>query len=170
MASENFKENVPSIEKPPVLELKQLPSRLKYVYLGDNETLPIIISSYLTPLQEENLIVTLKRHKKAIGWQMADIKGISPTLCMHKILLEDNSKNSIEGQRRLSPIMKEVVKKEIIKWLDARIIYLISDSVWVSPIQCVPKKGGITVVTNDKNELIPTWIVSGWKFVWIIDV
>ena len=102
-----------------MLELKQLPSHLKYVYLGENETLPVIISSYLTLLQEENLVVTLKRHKKAIGWQMADIKGISPTLCMHKILLEENSKNSIEGQRRLNPIMKEVDKKEIIKWLDA---------------------------------------------------
>ena len=92
---------------------------------------------------------------------MADIKGISPTLCMHTILLEDNSKNSIDSQRRLNLIMKEVLKKEIIKWLDAGIIYLISDSVWVSPVECVPKKGGITVVTNDKNELIPTQVVSG---------
>ena len=89
---------------------------------------------------------------------MVNIKSIIPTLCMHKILLEDNSKNSIEGQRRLNPIMKVVVKKEIIKWLDAGIIYPISDSVWVSLVQCVPKKGGITVVTNDKNELIPTRI------------
>ena len=94
---------------------------------------------------------------------MADIKGISPTLCMHKILLEENSKNHIEGQRRLNPIMKEVLKKEIIKWLDVEIIYPISDSVWVSPVQCVPKKGGITVVTNDKNELILTRVVSGWR-------
>ena len=94
---------------------------------------------------------------------MTDIKGISPTLCMHKILLEDNSKNKIESQRRLNPIMKEVVKKEIIKWLDTGIIYPISDSVSVSAIQCVPKKGGIMVVTNEKNELIPTRIVLGWR-------
>lgn len=87
LTSEDFKENVPSIEKSQVLELKQLPPHLKYVYLGDKETLYVIISSYLTPLQEENLIVTLKRHKKEIGWQMVDIKGISPTLCMYKILL-----------------------------------------------------------------------------------
>ena len=93
---------------------------------------------------------------------MADIKGISPTLCMHKILLEDNSRNGIESQRRLNPIMKEVVKKEIIKWLDAEIIYPIYDSVWVSSVQCVPKKGGMTVITNDKNELIPTRVISGW--------
>ncbi|KAL5544690.1 hypothetical protein UlMin_008474 [Ulmus minor] len=163
LTSENFKENVPSIEKPLVLELKQLPSHLKYVYLGDNETLPVIISSYLTPPQEENLIVTLKRHKKAIGWQIADIKGISPTLCMHKILLEDNSKNSIEGQRRLNPIMKEVVKKEIIKWLDARIIYPISDSVWVSPVQCVPKKGGVTTIAIAPEDQEKTTFTCPYK-------
>ena len=94
---------------------------------------------------------------------MTDIKGISPTLCMHKILLEENSKNSIEGQRWLNPIMKEVLKKEIIKWLDAGFIYPIFDSVWVSPVQCVPKKGRITIFTNDKNELIPTRVVSSWR-------
>lgn len=75
-----FKDNVPSIEKPPKLELKQLSSHLKYVYLGDQETLPVIISAQLTLLQDEDLIMALKKHKKAIGWQMADIKGISPTL------------------------------------------------------------------------------------------
>jgi hypothetical protein len=94
---------------------------------------------------------------------MADIKRISPTVCMHIILLEDNVKNSVECQRRLNPIMKEVVKKEIIKWLDDDIIYLISDSLWVSHVQCVPKKGGITVVANEKNELIPTRSVTGWR-------
>lgn len=59
--------------------------------------------------------------------------------------------------------MKEVVKKEIIKWLDAGNIYTISDSIWVSPVQCVPKKGGVTVVKNDKNELIPSKTDSGWR-------
>ena len=58
--------------------------------------------------------------------------------------------------------MKEVVKKEIIKWLDAGIIYPISDSSWVSPVQCVPNEGGITVVPNENNELIPTRTVTGW--------
>ena len=82
---------------------------------------------------------------------------------MHKILLEDNHKASIEQQRRLNPIMKEVVKKEIIKWLDAGIIYPISDSSWVSPVQCVPKKGGMTVITNQNNELVPTRTVTRWR-------
>ena len=71
-----------------------------------------------------------------------------------------SSKPTVEQQHRLNPIMKEVVKKEILKWLDARIIYPISDSSWVSPVQCVSKKGGITVVANEKNELIPTRIVT----------
>ena len=56
--------------------------------------------------------------------------------------------------------MKEVMKKEIIKWLDAGNIYPISDSSWMSPVQCVPRKGGVTVVANEKNELIPTTIVT----------
>ena len=63
----------------------------------------------------------------------------------------------------LNPIMKEVVKKEIVKWLDAGIIYLISNSSWVSPVQCVPKKGGVTIVANEKNELIPTGTITGWR-------
>ena len=86
------------------------------------------------------MLEVLKKHKRAMGWSIADIKGIGPSLCMHKILLEDCCSNSVEQQRRLNPIMKDVVKKEIIKWLDAGIIYPISDSSWVSPVQCVPKK------------------------------
>ena len=82
---------------------------------------------------------------------------------MHKILLDDYYSNSVEQQRRLNPIMKEFVEKEIIKWLDARTIYPISDSSWVSPIQCVPKKYGVTIVANEKNELIPTRTVTGWR-------
>ena len=105
----------------------------------------------------------LKKFKRAIRWTLADIKGISPLFCMHKILLEDNNKGYIEAQRRLNPIMKKVVKKEIIKWLDTGIIFPISDSSWVSHVQCVPKKGGTTVVENVKNELIPTRVVTRWR-------
>ncbi|KAH9716153.1 hypothetical protein KPL71_021359 [Citrus sinensis] len=76
---------------------------------------------------------------------------------------EDCSDNSVEHQRRLNPIMKEVVKKEITKWLDGGIIYPISDSSWVSPVQCVPKKGEITIIANEKNELIPTKTVTKWR-------
>ncbi|XP_012852943.1 PREDICTED: uncharacterized protein LOC105972530 [Erythranthe guttata] len=153
----------PSVIEPPKLELKVLPSHLKYMYLGAHETLPVIISSSLTGLQEKRLLEVLREHKLALGWTIADIKGISPTFCMHKIILEESHKSSVEQQRRLNPIMKEVVKKEIIKWLDAGIIFPISDSAWVSPVQCVPKKGGMTVIKNEKNELIPSRTVTGWR-------
>ena len=105
----------------------------------------------------------LERYKKAIGWTMANIKVISPSICMHKFLLEDCYSNSIEQQRRLNPILKEVVKKKITKWLDAEIIYPIFDSSWVSPVQCVPKKDGVTIIANKKNELIPIRTVIGWR-------
>ncbi|KAL4291931.1 hypothetical protein GQ457_14G017450 [Hibiscus cannabinus] len=82
---------------------------------------------------------------------------------MHKILLDDNHKPTVDAHRRLNQAMKDVVRKEILKWLDAGIIYRISDSEWVSPVQCVPKKGGITVISNEKNELIPTRTVTGWR-------
>ena len=82
---------------------------------------------------------------------------------MHKIVLEDNPKTSIEHQRRLNPIMKEVVKKEILKWLNAGFIYAISNNPWVSLIPMVPKKGGFTINRNEKNELIPTRTVIGWR-------
>ena len=81
---------------------------------------------------------------------------------MHKILLEENEKTSIEHQRRPNPIMKEV-KKEVLKWLNACFMYAISDSPWVSPVHVVPKKGGFTMIKNEKNELIPTRAVTGWR-------
>ena len=105
----------------------------------------------------------LKKHKKALGWSIDDIKRISPSICMHKILMEENYKLSIEHQRRLNPNMKEVVRAEVMKLLDAGIIYHISDSSWVSPVQVVPKKGRMTVITNNKNKLIPTRTVTGWR-------
>ncbi|CAL8175219.1 unnamed protein product [Prunus armeniaca] len=145
---------LPSIVQAPELELKQLPKHLKYAYLGENETLPVIIASHLEPNDEKKLLRVLKEHKTAIGWSIADIKGISPTLCMHKILLEDNAMHKRDAQRRLNPNMKEVVRKEVMKLLDVGIIYPISDSKWVSPVQVVPKKSGITVVKNEANELM----------------
>ncbi|CAN6685961.1 unnamed protein product [Malus baccata var. baccata] len=154
---------LPSVTQAPVLELKPLPDHLKYVFLGDNETLPVIVSSSLTAIEEEKLIRVLKEHKTAIGWTLANIRGISPTTCMHRILLEEGDKPTREAQRRLNPPMMEVVKNEIIKLLDCGVIYPISDSCWVSPVQCVPKKSGVTVVKNAENELVPTRIQTGWR-------
>nr|XP_016468571.1 PREDICTED: uncharacterized protein LOC107791089 [Nicotiana tabacum] len=153
----------PSIEEAPKLELKPLSVHLHYAYLGNSKILLVIISSSLTNTQEEKLLRVLREHKKAIGWTIVDIKGIIPSFCMHKIFLEDGHRLSVEQQRRLNPIMKEVVKKEVIKLLDAGIIFPISDSNWVSPVQCVPKKGGMTVIANKKNDLIPTRTVMGWR-------
>ncbi|CAN6567574.1 unnamed protein product [Malus baccata var. baccata] len=154
---------LPSIIQAPVLELKPLPSHLKYIFLGENETLPAIISSSLTAQEEEKLLRVLKEFKSALGWTLADIKGISPTTCMHHIFLEEGAKPTREAQRRLNPPMMEVVKKEIIKLLDCGVIYPISDSRWVSPVQCIPKKSGVTVVANAENELVPQRIQTGWR-------
>ncbi|CAL8082989.1 unnamed protein product [Prunus armeniaca] len=154
---------LPSVIQAPTLELKPLPNHLKYVFLGDKETLPVIISSSLTAVEEEKLVRVLQEYKTAIGWTLADIKGLSPTTCMHRILLEEGAKPTREAQRRLNPPMMEVVKKEIIKLLDCGVIYPISDSRWVSPVQVVPKKSGVTVVKNEENELVPTRIQTSWR-------
>ena len=143
---EGVKTPVPSIEQPPKMEQKPLPSHLKYAYLGVESTLPVIISTSLTALEEEKLLRVLQDHKHALGWSLADLKGIRPSMCMHRILLEDGHKPSVEAQRRLNLTMKEVVRKEVLKWLDTRVIYPISGSAWVSPVQVVPKKGGTTVI------------------------
>ncbi|KAK8492425.1 hypothetical protein V6N11_027784 [Hibiscus sabdariffa] len=122
--------SLPSILQAPKLELKQLPSHLKYTFLGDNCTLSIIISSELSRKEEDELVAVLHTNKEAIGWTMADIKGLSPSTCMHKIKTEEGATPTRESQRRLNPPMMEVVKNEIQKLLDTDIIYPISDSKW----------------------------------------
>jgi len=140
-----------------------LPDNLKYVFIGNNNTLPVIIEKGLTSAQEEKLVKLLCDHKTIIGWTLANIKGISPSMCMHHILLEDIAKPTREMQRRLNPPMMEVVKAEILKLLDAGVIYPITDSKWVAPIHVVPKKTGIMLVKNKNDKLIPTHISSGWR-------
>ncbi|GJT55690.1 reverse transcriptase domain-containing protein [Tanacetum coccineum] len=95
--------------------------------------------------------------------KLSDIKGVSPEFCTHKILMEEDYEPSVQSQRRVNPKIHDVIKKEVEKLLDAGLIYPISDSPWVSPVHCVPKKGGMTVITNDENELIPTRLVTGWR-------
>lgn len=132
------------------LELKMLPPHLKYVFLGDDFTKPVIISSALKKGEEDRLIQVLKKNEGALGWVLSDLKGISPAYCMHKIMMEDEFKPVAQPQRRLNPSMKEVVRKEVVKLLEAGMIYPISDSEWVSPMQVVPKKGGMMVIRNEK--------------------
>ncbi|GKE15686.1 reverse transcriptase domain-containing protein [Tanacetum coccineum] len=152
-----------SLEEPPELELKDLPSHLEYAYLEENDKLPVIIAKGLNDDEKDALLKVLKSHKRAIAWKIIDIKGIDPRFCTHKILMEDDYKPTVQSQRRVNPKIHEVIKKEVLKLLDAGMIYPISDSPWVSPVHCVPKKGEITVVANEENELILTRLVTGWR-------
>ena len=136
---------------------------MEYAFLGAERAQPVIIVADLTVEKEHKLIKILRKYKEGIAWSVEDLKGIGPSICMHKILLDENAKTSIEHQRRLNPIMKEVVRKEVLKWLNAGFIYAISDNPWVTPVHVVPKKGGFIVVRNEKNELIPTRIMTGWR-------
>ncbi|GJU96975.1 reverse transcriptase domain-containing protein [Tanacetum coccineum] len=128
-------------DDPPELELKGLPSHLEYAFLEGTNKLPVIIAKKLKE----------------------DEKGIDPQFCTHKILMEDDSKPAIQHQRRVNPKIHEVIKKEVIKLLDDGLIYLIFDIPWVSPVYCMPKKGAITIIENEDNELIPTRLVMGWR-------
>nr|GEU68583.1 reverse transcriptase domain-containing protein [Tanacetum cinerariifolium] len=148
------------IEAPSELELKDLPFHLEYAYLEGADKLPVIIAKDLKDNEKEALLKVLKSHKWAIAWKITDIKGIDPRFCMHKILIEEDYKPAVQSQRRVNLKIHEVIKKEVIKLLDVGMIYPISDSPWVSLIHCVPKKGGITVVENENNKLIPTRLVT----------
>ncbi|GJX76584.1 reverse transcriptase domain-containing protein [Tanacetum coccineum] len=153
-----------SLEEPPTdLELKPLLDNLEYAFLEEPTFLPVIISSRLSKENKNKLVSLLKRYKQTFAWKTTDIPGIRPSFYKHKIQLLDDKKLVVQKQRRLNPNMQEVIKKEIVKLLDIGIIYPIADSPWVSPIHCVPKKGGITVVTNKKYELVPTRTVIGWR-------
>ena len=113
---------------------------MKYNFLEPKKRKPVIISAALTEYEEQKLLEVMRKYKEAIAWSIEDLKGISPSICMHKILLNDNAKTSIEHQRRLNPVMKEVVRKEVLKWLNAGFIYPISNSSWVSPYMWFPRK------------------------------
>nr|GEY42612.1 DNA-directed DNA polymerase [Tanacetum cinerariifolium] len=120
------------IEEPPELELKELPSHLEYAYLEGADKLPVIISKDLKIDEKVALLKVLKSHKRAIAWKVTNIKGIDPRFCTHKILMEEDYKPAVQSQRWVNPKIQEV-----------------------SPIHCVPKKGGITILENENNELIP---------------
>nr|GEU47426.1 reverse transcriptase domain-containing protein [Tanacetum cinerariifolium] len=130
------KENKSSNDEPPEVKLKELPPHLEYAFLGDNNKWPVIIAKDLS-IDEKTALI--------------------------KILLEEDYEPKVQSQRRVNPKIHDVIKKEVEKLLDAGLIYPISDSLWVSPVHCVPKKGGMTVVTNDENKLVPTRLVTGWR-------
>ncbi|KAK1630900.1 hypothetical protein QYE76_005215 [Lolium multiflorum] len=153
----------PPPKEDPVFDLKPLPDNLKYAHIDDKKIYPVIISSKLTEFEEERLLEILKKHRDAIGYTLDDLKGISPSICQHAINMEDDAKPVVEPQRRLIPKMKDVVRNEVLRLLEAGIIYPIADSRWVSPVHCVPKKGGMTVVPNGNDELIPQRVVVGYR-------
>nr|GEU49546.1 reverse transcriptase domain-containing protein [Tanacetum cinerariifolium] len=107
------------VEEPPELELKELPSHLEYAFLEDSNKLPVIIAKNLKVDEREALISVVKSHKRAISWKISDIKGIDPRFCTHKILMEDDYKLTVQSQRRVNPKIHDVIKKEVIKLLDA---------------------------------------------------
>nr|GEW88512.1 reverse transcriptase domain-containing protein [Tanacetum cinerariifolium] len=151
------------IDEPPEVELKDIPPHLEYAFLEGNNKLPVIIAKELGDEEKSALIKVLKSHKQAIAWKLSDIQGMNPEFCTHKILMEEDYKLAMQHQRRVNPKIQDIIKKEVEKLLDAGLIYPISDSPWVSPVYCVPKKGGFTVVENEENELILTRLVTGWR-------
>nr|GEY14005.1 reverse transcriptase domain-containing protein [Tanacetum cinerariifolium] len=152
-----------SIDEPAEVELKDLPPHLEYVFLEGDDKFPVIIAKDLSIEEKTALIKVLKSHKRAIAWKLSDIKGTDPEYCTHKILMEEDFEPAVQNQRRVNPKIHDVIKQEVLKLLDVGLIYPISNSPWISPVHCVPKKGGFTVVGNEENELILTRLVMGLR-------
>jgi hypothetical protein len=112
----------------------------------------VIISDKLSNDETRKLVATLEKYQSVIGSSLKDLKGISPSLCTHRIPMEQEHKPIYENQRWLNNAMREVVKK-VLKLLKVGVIYPVSDSEWVSPVQVVLKKGRMTVIRNEINEL-----------------
>jgi hypothetical protein len=129
---EDIGEIEPEEPQVPEVDLKPLPKGLKYEFLGPEKTYPVIVSDGLSTEENEKLSILLKEHRKVIGYSINDLKGLSPAFCTHHIPMEDQCKPVVDHQRRLTHAMQEVVKKEVIKLLDAGIIYQVLHSEWVS--------------------------------------
>nr|GEV47773.1 DNA-directed DNA polymerase [Tanacetum cinerariifolium] len=121
-----------SIDVPPKVELNDLPPHLEYAFLEGGDKLPVIIAKDLSDEEKPALIKVFKSHKRAIAWKLSDIKGINPEFCTHKILMEDDFKPAVQHQIRLNQKIHDVIKKEVLKLLDAGLIYPISDSPWLN--------------------------------------
>nr|GFA32344.1 reverse transcriptase domain-containing protein [Tanacetum cinerariifolium] len=145
-----------SVDEPYVAELKELPPHLEYAFLEGDDKLPVIIAKDLSVEEKTALITILKSYKRAIAWKLSYIKGINPEFCTYKILMEKDFEPAVQHQRRINPKIHDVIKQEVIKLLEAGLIYPISDSSWVSLVHCVPKKGGFIVVENEDNETLKT--------------
>nr|GEZ81256.1 reverse transcriptase domain-containing protein [Tanacetum cinerariifolium] len=142
-----------SVDEPPEVELEDLPPHLEYAFQEDDNKFPVIISKEFGDEEKSALIKVLKSHKRAIAWKLSDIHGINPEFCTHKILMKEDYKPAVQHQRRVNPKIHDVIKKEVEKLLDAGLIYPISDSPWVIPIHCVPKK---VVLLKRQRSPVPT--------------
>nr|GEW04481.1 reverse transcriptase domain-containing protein [Tanacetum cinerariifolium] len=147
------KSNKSSIDEPPKVELKDLPPHLEYAFLEGDDKFPVIIVKDLSVEEKTAVITFLKSHKRAIAWKHSDIKGIDPKFCTHKILMEEDFKPAVQHQRRVNPKIHDVIKQEVLKLLDAGLIYPISDSPWVIPVHFVPKK----IPIDPKDQEKPTF-------------
>nr|GEY89410.1 reverse transcriptase domain-containing protein [Tanacetum cinerariifolium] len=131
-----------SIDEPLEVKLKDLPPYFEYAFLEGDDKLPAIIAKYLNVEEKTALITVIKSHKRAIAWKLSNVK--------------EDFEPVVQHQRIVNPKIHDVIKQEVLKLLNAGLTYPIFDSPWVSPVHCVPKKGGFTVVENEENELIPT--------------
>nr|GEZ23542.1 reverse transcriptase domain-containing protein [Tanacetum cinerariifolium] len=152
-----------SIDEPLEVELKDLHLHLEYSFLEGDHKLPVIITKDLSDEEKTALFTVLKSHKQAIACKLSDIKGVNLEFCTHKILMEDDFEPVVQHQRRVNPKIHDVIKKEVVKLLDAGLIYPIFDSPWVSPVHYVPKKSGFIVVKKEENKLILTRLVTRWR-------
>lgn len=135
---EMLENNLNKPEPPTILSLKvvlkPLLNNLEYAFLGEGETLPVVISLKLEPSQNETLVELLRKCTEANAWKFANLKGICPTMCTYKILMKDNNKLVVQLQQRLNPKMSQFLKYKVVHLLDVGIIYPISDSPYASPI------------------------------------
>nr|GEV82905.1 reverse transcriptase domain-containing protein [Tanacetum cinerariifolium] len=123
-----------SIDEPPEVELKDLPPYLEYTFLEGDDKLPVIIAKDLSIEEKTALITVLKSYKRAITWKLSDIMGINPEFCTHKIVIEEDFEPAVQHQRRVNPKIHDVIKQEVLKLLNAGLIYPISDSPWDSSV------------------------------------
>nr|GEW93539.1 reverse transcriptase domain-containing protein [Tanacetum cinerariifolium] len=120
------------IDEPPKVELKDLPPYLEYAFLEGDDKLPVIIAKDLSVEEKTALIMVLKSHNRAIAWKLSDIKGIDREFCTHKTLIEEDFEPTIQHQRMVNPKIHDVIKNEVLKLLDAGLIYPVSDTPWKS--------------------------------------
>jgi hypothetical protein len=111
---EDIEEIKPEEPQVPEVDLKPLPKKLNYEFLGPDKTYPVIVSDELSPEENEKLLFILKKHRKVTGYSINDLNGLSPAFCTHRIPMEDQCKPVVDHQRRVTHAMREVVKKEVI--------------------------------------------------------